>query len=246
MEQGLIEVKEMQAITIDEARRAWYKDQLAKFQREGPKILAAIKNEEGAQKAATWRVEVREFIKAVEDGALGEASSWLHKRKKEIDAEIDLYTVPAKKMFGEAKGKMDRWYADEAERNRIANEKLKAKDIAKAEEKQAQQVQTLMDLGKPKQAMIAAQRPLAATPRTVEMPKIKGAVWKKKYVIQIDDLSALLTTLAKKPQYHRMIDQEVLRSRLEGLAADLAGNMAEFKGIRCFETATSAVIGGPK
>ncbi len=246
MTQELIAAKEMQAITIDEARRAWYNDQLAKFKNEGPKILAGIKNEEGVTKASAWRVEIREFIRTVEAGALGTASAWLHKRKKEIDADINSYIDPCDKLFKEAKVKMDRWYLDEAERVRIANEKAKAKVVAKAEEKQAQQVQTLMDLGKPKQAMVAAQKPLPVHLPKIPMPDIKHAVWKKKYIVQIDDLSTLLAYIAKKPQYHKLIDQEKLIGRLEGLAVDLAGNMAEFKGARCFETPTSVSVGGPK
>lgn len=251
MTQELIEQAEMKILTVDEAQREWYKGQLAKIEKEGPKIIAGIKNKEGAEKATAWRVEVRNFIKSVEEGALGIASSWLNKRKKEIDGEINGYTDPCDKLAKEAKAKTDKWYTAEAQRVKELNDRLQTKAIDKAEEKKEQKVQTLMDLGKHQAAMIEAKRPLQAIIPKIEMPKIKGAngelaVFKKSYVVQIDDLGEVLKHIAKHPAYYALIPTEILRGRLELLAKDLNGNMAEFKGLRCFETVNSDVRGGIK
>lgn len=248
MSQELIESTELKVMTVDEAQRAHYKQTLAAIDKEGPAILAGIKNKAGVDRASAWRLRLRDFIKSVESGSLGIASAWLHRRKKEIDAEINFYVDPCEKMFKEAKVKMDRWYLEESERVRIANEKAMAKDVAKAEVKQQQKVQTLMDLGKPKAAMIAAQKPLAVVPTMLAMPKIKNAAWSKDYFIQINDMGALLAHIAKNPKYHDMIDKETLVSKLKALATTLDGNMAEFAkhGVQCFVTPTSATVGGRK
>ncbi len=246
MSQELIEATELKVMTVDEAQREHYKQTLAVLVKEGPAILAGIKNKDGVDRAAAWRVKLRDFIRSVETGGLGLASQWLHRRKKEIDAEIDLYIDPCEKLFKEAKVRMDKWYLDETQRVRLAQAKATAKAVAQAETQQQQKVQTLMDLGKPKAAMIAAQRPLAVAPPTIEMPKIKNAVWKKKYIVQIEDLGALLKCIARAPKYHPWIDEETLVSRLEAQAHQLDGNMKEFDGIRCYETTNSASVGGPK
>jgi hypothetical protein len=246
MEQEIIEAQELKVMTVGEAQREQYQTTVAKFKAEAPKILANIKSEEGCNKAAAWRIQIREFTKSVETGVLGVAQAFLNKHKKAVDAEIRSYVDPCDALFKEAKAKMDRWYLDESQRIQALHDKAKTKAIDKAEVKQQQVVQTLMDLGKPKQAMIAASRPLAVALPTTTMPKIKGAIWKKKFVVQINDIGVLLAYIAKNPKYHRLIDQEVLQSRLETLALSLDGNMNEFKGIQCSQTPDSAVGGGPR
>ncbi len=94
-------------------------------------------------------------------------------------------------------------------------------------------------------AMVVAKKPVAFTPVKIEMPKIKDAVWKKTYIVNIEDIGALLTYIAKTPRYHNLIDQERLVGRLETVARTLSGNMGEFKGIKCFEGENYA-LGGNK
>lgn len=246
MSQDLITTSELRVMTVDQAQREHYAQMVAKFKAEGPKIIAGIKNEEGVNRAAAWRIELRDFIRQVNEGAFGMASAALHRRKKEIDAEIDLYVDPVDKLFKEAKAKMERWNLQEVERVRALQATATKKAMAKAEETQQIKVQSLFDLGKPKAAMVAAQRPLIVAPPTVAMPKIPNAIWKKKYIVQIDDLGALLAYIAKNPEYHKMIDQDALTTKLESIAVDLDGNMTKFKGIQCLQTVNSIVVGGPK
>ncbi len=245
-EMSLIDSTQLKIMTVDEAQREHYKTELAEIQNESKAILAGIKTKEGVDRASAWRLKLRNFIKSIEIGALGIASEMLYRRKKEIDAEIDAYIEPCEKLFKEAKTKMDRWYLDEADKVRITNEKAHAKEIAKAEEKQQQQIQTLMDLGKPKAAMIAAQKPLLVVPPTVQMPEIKNAIWKKKYFVKITDVGEVLKHIAKNPKYHEMIDQEKLVTKLESLAAKMGGNLQEFKGLECFQSPNSVTVGGAK
>lgn len=246
MSQDLIEATQLRVMTVDEAQREHYKQELAAIQSEGPKVLAAIKNKEGVERAAAWRVRVRDFIRSVESGALGIASAMLHKRKKEIDAEINSYIDPCDRLAKDAKVRMDRWYTEEADRVRLAQIKAAAKATEKAELKQTQTVQVLMDLGKPKAAMAAAAKPLNVAPPTIEMPKIKNAIWKKQYKIQIEDLGSVLKYIAKHPEFHSVIDQKTLVSNLESLAAELDGNMQKFDGVKCLVTPNSVAVGGPK
>jgi len=251
MSQDTMEVTpttQLRVMTVTEAQREHYKKTLAKLEREGPKIIAGIKNEEGAQKASAWRVEVRDFIRSVESGMLGEASKKLLALKREVDAEINSYVNPCEKLFKDAKTKMDRWYLDESNRIKLLQEKQATKDIQKAEEKKEKTIQTLMDLGKEKEAKSVARKPLAFVPKTIAMPKIENAAWKMDYRVEIEDLGALLKHIAAHPEYHEWIDIDDLRAKLKGYAAKLNGNMAEFAkhGVQCYATPSSVTVGGPK
>ncbi len=217
--QELTAVETLKVMTIDQAQREHYLAAAARIAKEGPRIIAGIKDEQGAKRAVAWRLEVREFIRSVEAGALGLASAELHRRKKEIDAEMDAYIEPCKKLFNEAKGRTDRAIAD---------------------------FDQAIDLGKHKAAKAVMRAPLVFTPPTVEMPKIPNAVWKKTYMVTIEDMGELLAYIAANPKYHEWIKQEVLVAKLEDQAAKLAGNMGEFPGIKCFQGKSSAVVGGPK
>ena len=246
MTQELIETSELKSITVDEAQRAHYRQTLARIEQEAPKIIAGVKNKAGADKEAAWRLEVRTFIRSIEDGSLGVAKAFLHRRKKEIEAEINSYVDPCENLIRKSKAVTDAWYAEELRRAREREAKLKEKTVAKAEEHRDQKVQTLMDLGKTQAAMVAAQKPLVVSPPPVVMPKIKNAVWKTEYSVEIVDLGALLKYIAGKPAYYGLIDVKTLTASLKGLAAQLQGNMQEFKGVECTVKPSSVIVGGPK
>jgi hypothetical protein len=234
-------------MTIDDKERALFRTHAAAIEMDAKALIAGCKTKEGVEKAAAWRVEQRNYMESVDASPIAKLKEYYREKWSDINEEYKGYVEPCKLWMKKVKDAMDAWYLHETERVKLASAKANAKIIAKAEEKQQQKVQVLMDLGKPKQAMAAAQRPLVvAAPPTIAMPKIKHAVWKKKYVVQIDDLGALLKYIGKNQKYHRMIDRETLVSRLESIAVDLDGNMKEFDGVRCFETATSAAIGGPQ
>ncbi len=244
--QQTMELEKVKDLAIDEKQRELFKIHAATIEQEAKEIIAGIKNKEGVERAAAWRVKQRDYVQSVEDSPLALARSYYHKKHAELNDEIKRYTQPCKDWIIKVKARMEQWYLDEEHRVKMAQAKATAKALEKAEVKQQQTIQTFMDLGKPKAAEAVARRPLAYTPPTIQMPKIKNAIWKKKYVVQIDDLGALLAFIAKRPEYHGMIDAAALTGKLEGIAIDLDGNMERFKGVRCFVTPNSSAIGGPK
>lgn len=248
--QQTMELADVKGISIDDKQRELFKIHAATIEQEAKEIIAAIKagpkSKEAMERAAAWRVKQREYVQSVEDSPLALARSYYHKKHAELNDEIKRYTQPCKDWTVKVKSRMDQWYLDEEHRVKMLQVKETAKAMEKAETKQQIQIQTFMDLGKPKAAEAIARRPLAYTPPTVQMPKIKNAIWKKKYFIQIDDMGALLAYLAKHPEYHGMIDAPALTTKLEGIAVDLDGNMEQFKGVRCLVTPNSSAIGGPK
>jgi hypothetical protein len=244
--QELTATKTLKVMTIGEAQREQYRSVAARIQQEGPAIIKGIKTKEGADKAAAWRVDVREFIRSIEAGPLGMASADLLRLKREIDAEMDLYIDPCKKLSNEAKAKGDRWVLEEEQRVKLLNAKLNAKAEEKAVKKQEQVVQTLMDLGKHKAAKTVLRQPLVYAPVVVEMPKVNNTIMKTIYAVTIEDMGELLAYIAERPQYHDWIDQDVLLGKLKAQAVQLAGNMQDFPGIKCTQSKTSALVGGPK
>ena len=248
--QDTMELAEVKSMTIDERQREMFKIHAATIEQEAKEIIADIKpgpkSKEAVERAVAWRIKQNRYIESVEQSPIALAKAYYRKKWDAMNEEINGYINPCKDWMKRVKARMDQWHLDEQQRVRMEDAKAKAKALEKAENKQQQQIQTFMDLGKPKMAETVAKRPLAYTPPTIQMPKIKNAVWKKKYVVQIDDLGALLAYIAKHPEYHGMVEAVALTSKLEGIAVDLDGNMERFKGVRCFVTTNSAAIGGPK
>lgn len=248
--QPTMELLDVKDLSIDEKQRELFKIHAATIEQEAKDIIAAIKpgpkSKEAVERAMAWRVDQRRYMDSVEASPLFALKEYYRKKCEGLRQEIKGYIDPCEKWMPQVKAKADAWYLEEEQRVKMEQAKAAAKTLEKAENKQQQQIQTFMDLGKPKAAEAIARRPLAYTPPIIQMPKIKHAIWKKKYVVQIDDLGALLAYIAKHPEYHGMIDAPALTSKLEGIAIDLDGNMQQFKGVRCFVTANSAAIGGPK
>lgn len=238
---------DIRKMTIDEKQRELFRLSAAQIETQAKNVMAEIKGAkttEELDKAVAWCVEKKDMIAKIEDGELGLARAFWHKKWFTQNEEIKGFTTPLKtwkdKVMAVVTAKRAeikaRLLADEAKKN--------AKLLAKAEEKHEQKVQTLMDLGHEKKAMAVAKQPVAFTPVKIEMPKIKNAVWKKTYIITIEDIGELIESIAAHPRYHNLIDQEKLTGRLESLARDLAGNMGDFKGIKCFEGENHALGGG--
>jgi hypothetical protein len=244
----LMEMTEIKGMTIDEKQRELFRTSAAQIEAQAAKVMAQVKEAKTVEElndAVAWCNEKKDMIRNIEEGDLGMARAFWHKKWFDQNEEIKKFITPLKTWKDNVMALVTRKRADIAFKLKQEEERKNAKLLAKAEEKHEQKIQTLMDLDKPKAAMIAAKKPVAFTPVKIEMPKIKGAVWKKTYIVTIEDIGAVLTYIAKTPRYHTLIDQEKLTGRLESLARDLAGNMGEFKGIKCFESENHA-LGGNK
>lgn len=240
--QTLTEPTDMKKLALAEKERSLYQMHAKTIEDEGKRVIASIKDAKSCEAAIAWRLEQRKYIESVEEGPLGEILALRKGMLAEITTEIKGYIDPCKEWMKKVKEKTDTWYAAEEARVRLEQMKASAKEEVKAVKKQEKTVQTLLDLGKHKQAKAVMRAPLVFTPPVVEMPKIKGAVWKKNYMVSIEDIGELLTYIAANPKYHNWIKQDLLIAKLEDEAVKLAGNMGEFPGIKCFQGKTSAVV----
>ncbi len=231
-------------MTIDEKQRQLFKASAAQIETQAKKVIAGIKDIETCDQAVAWCVEKKEMIKTIEEGELGMARAFWYKKWQDQNEEIKGFITPLKTWKDKVMVAVTAKRAEIKERLRKEEERKNAKLLEKAEEKHELKVQTLMDLGHEKKAMSVAKQPVAFTPIKMEMPKIQGAVWKKSYVVEIQDFGELVRSIAKQTRYHNLIDQDKLISRLETLARTLQGNMGDFKGIKCYESENHALGGG--
>lgn len=244
----MLEVPEMKGLKLDDKMRALYKMNAEQIESQAKKQIAIIKDAktvEDLSAPVAWVAEKKGWVKSIEEGVLGTVRALFHKKWLDSKAEIDQYVDPAKKWNKEvldaATKKRDQIKAALAAAEAKKNAKLEEKAVALREEA----AKVLIEAGKPKAAKVLLNKPLAFTPVSFPMPKIKGAVWKKNYSITIEDLPELLMFIAKNKNrtYIGLIDQNDLIAKLEKLAVDLDGNMGEFPGIKCFQGTTPAVGG---
>ena len=244
----LLEVPEMKGLKLDDKMRALYRMNAEQIESQAKKQIALIKDAKTVEELnapIAWVAEKKSFIKQVEDGVLGTVRAIWHKKWFDQNQEIKEYVDPAKKWNKEvldaATKKREQIKAALAAQEAKKNAKLEEKAKAQREE----QAQALIEQGKPKAAKVLLNKPLAFTPVSFPMPKIKGAVWKKNYTVTVDDLPELLMFIAKNKNrtYLALINQTDLIAKLEKLAVDLDGNMGEFPGITCFQGTTPAVGG---
>ncbi len=242
-----MELQDMKKMTIDEKQWELFRLHAANIKTEVNAVIASIKNAktiEELNKPVEFCTNTKTYIQEIDESPIGLIKEYHREKWEDANEEYKGLVGPAKEAIKEIMLKVTakraelkaKLLADEAKRN--------AKLEAKAVEKKELKVQTLMDLGKTQAAMIEAKKPLVYTPIKLEMPQIKDAVWKPTYIVEIEDIGALLTYIAKTPAYHNLIEQKDLASRLGTLARTLRGNMGEFKGIKCFTNEKPALGGG--
>lgn len=246
----LLEVPEMKGLKLDDKMRALYRmnaEQIESQAKQQMTLVKEAKTIEDLNVPVAWSNEKQTFIKQVEEGVLGTVRAIWHKKWFESNAEIKEYVDPAKRWKKEVMDAVTK----KRQQIKLALAAAEAKKNAKLEEKaiaqREEQAQALIEAGKAKAAKVLLNKPLTFTPVSFPMPKIKGAVWKKNYTVTIEDLAELLIFIAKNKDrtFLGLIEQDVLVSRLEALAVQLDGNMAEFKGIKCFQGENPA-LGGSK
>lgn len=241
------EIVDIRDLNVLEQERILYLAMTNGVAEKAKTIIADVKKAKTVEElndAVAWCNERKESSKQIEGGFTFKVKSILHKKWQQFNQELDTYFDPNAKAVKDVMAVVTTKRAEIKARILAEEAKKNAKLLAKAEEKHEQKVQTLIDLGHEKKAMVVAKQPVAFTPVKIEMPKIKNAVWKKTYIITIEDIGALLTSISKNARYHSLVDQEKLIGRLESLARDLSGNMGDFKGIKCFEGENHALGGG--
>lgn len=244
----LLEVPEMKGLKLDDKMRALYRMNAEQIENQAKKQIALIKEAktiEDLNAPVAWANEKKTFIKQVEEGVLGTVRAIWHKKWFDSNAEIKEYVDPAKKWGKEVMEAVTKKRADIKAQLAAKEAKLNAKLEEKAIAQREEAAKALVEQGRAKAAKVLLNKPLTYTPVSIPMPKIKDAVWKKTYMVRIDDLGDLLAYIAKNPKYFKLFDQETLVSRLESLAVQLDGNMAEFKGLTCFQGENPA-LGGSK
>lgn len=239
---------ETKKMNIDEKQREIFRRSAEQIEGQAGKMIAQVKEAKTIEElndAVAWCKSKKDMITNIEDGDLGLARDFWYKKWFDQKEEIKNFITPLKKWKDEVLAVVTRKRAELLAKLAKKEEKINTKLLTKAEDQHQQKVQTLMDLGHEKKAMAVAKQPVAFTPVKIEMPKIKGAVWKKSYIVSIDDTAALIAFIGRTPRYHGLLVHDKLISRLETLARDLNGNMSDFKGIKCFESQNPA-LGGTK
>lgn len=242
----MLEVPEMKGLKLDDKQRALYRMNAEQLESQAKKQIALIKEAktiEDLNAPVAWANEKKTFIKQVEEGVLGTVRAIWHKKWFDSNAEIKEFVDPAKKWNKEVMEAVTKKRAKIKEELAAKEARVNEKLEEKAEAKRAEAAKALIEAGKPKAAKILMNKPLAFTPVSFPMPKIKDAVWKKTYMVKIEDLSEILVYLVKNKSYIHLIDQEALISKLEKIAVDLDGNMKEFPGIKCYQGENPALGG---
>jgi hypothetical protein len=201
-------------------------------------VMAKVDTKEKADDAARWINQVKNFEDEVEASEIAVARGVFFKFHAGLVRMCKQFTEPCKNDRDMVQAGIDKWGAEERRKANIQREKDEAKLKKEAEQRKLQDAARVEKLGKgPKAVNASLSRPIIYTPPPIALPKVKDMIWKKKYVVEVQDVRLFLKSIVDGGP-DALINEDYVTidtGKLEELAAQRDGKLP-WPGLAIFES----------